>query len=93
MVIAITIWKPTTHPLQEAIQRNLSPGLAVVMVLAGVVLLRTFLGLSAKWEGSLTVKAPEEAPVSERLSLPSNLSPFSQPAAEQARLVDAPGGR
>jgi membrane protease YdiL (CAAX protease family) len=38
MILAITIWKPTSHPLQEAIQRNLSPVMAMVMVLAGVVL-------------------------------------------------------
>jgi membrane protease YdiL (CAAX protease family) len=38
MILAVMMWKPTTHPLQDAIRHNLSPALAMVMVLAGVVL-------------------------------------------------------
>jgi membrane protease YdiL (CAAX protease family) len=38
MILAVTMWKPTTHPLQEAIRNNLSPALAMVMVLASVVM-------------------------------------------------------
>lgn len=38
MLLSLTIFKRIKHPLEEAIHRDLSPGLGAVMVLAGVVL-------------------------------------------------------
>ncbi len=64
-----------------------------VVGLAGLVLLRTLLGLSWKWEAPAEVSPRPEAAAAGRLALPANLPPASKESAADGVLVGAPAGQ
>jgi uncharacterized membrane protein len=74
------------------IKMSVVPDWQQVVVLAGVVMLRTLLGLSWKWEAPAVISPRQEAPVTGRLALPANLPPVNNEAAEGSALVGAHAG-
>ena len=68
MLLSVSIWKRDSHPLERAIADQMSPGMGVVLVLAGVVLAPLaeelmFRGVLLGWLTRLTLKPPKAGKV------------------------------